>query len=219
MSDRFTLNISPEVLAKTFELPQIPQYEARYNIAPKQNISIVRHVGNQNKLVSLQWGMIPNGSKDNSQPFTTVSSETVNENPVFSHAIQHNRCIIPASGFYQWHDINTNNKHPYYVHLANSTVIGIAGLWDRWQAEDGHEIETCCIITTAANDIIHPIHERMPLILLPENYNLWLNNNMQDINELQKLYHPYTSDIMFAYPVPELVNNTRFDSASCIVRV
>jgi putative SOS response-associated peptidase YedK len=97
--------------------------------------------------------------------------------------------------------------------------MGFAGLWEKSKAEDGSELETCCILTTDANEIMEPIHDRMPFILQPENYAHWLNSNMHDPHELEQLYQPFPSDLMVAYPVPELVNNPRFDSASCIVHM
>jgi putative SOS response-associated peptidase YedK len=218
MCERFTLHIPPEVLAKLFDLAEVPQYEPRYNIAPGQNIVSVRHSGNQNRLGLLRWGQTPGGSKDINHSSLIVCSETVNDDPAFSHAISHGRCIVPASGFYEWLHTDSHTQ-PYYMRLANSSVLGFAGLWEYRQAEDGSEVETCCILTTAANEIIKPVHDRMPVILQPDTYNLWLNCDLSDTNELRRLYQPYPSDQMVAYPVPELVNNPRFDSASCIVHM
>jgi putative SOS response-associated peptidase YedK len=218
MCGRFTLNIPPEVLAKIFQLAEVPQYEARYNIAPSQAVACVRHIGDHNNLDFLKWGLVPSWSKDKTHISINARSESVSEKPTFNHAIRYNRCIIPASGFYEWLP-KDNSKQPYYVRLNNSSVMGLAGLWEKWITEDGSELETCCILTTDANEIMKPIHDRMPVILQPDSYKLWLNRNMHTPRELERLYQPFPSDLMVAHPVPELVNNTRFDSPSCIVHI
>ena len=97
--------------------------------------------------------------------------------------------------------------------------MGFAGLWERWETQDGSECETCCILTTEANELIRPVNDRMPVIIQPDSYNLWLDSTTYDLHDLQDLFEPYPSDLMVAYPVPELVNNPRFDSASCIVHM
>jgi putative SOS response-associated peptidase YedK len=218
MCERFTLVISPEVFAKVFSLAEIPHIESRYNIAPNQPIAAVRHLADQNRLDFLKWGLIPDSSKEMDHSHISARAETVHEKPAFVHALKYNRCIIPASGFYEWVPMDSHKK-PYYIRLANSSVMGFAGLWERSTAPDGTEVETCCILSTTANEIIQPLHDRMPVILQPSDYNLWLNRNMHDHHELQRLYQPYSADLMIAYSVPDLVNNPRFDSPSCIVQV
>ena len=218
MCGRFTLNFPPEVLAKIFGLIEIPQYEPRYNISPSQAIACVRHIGDHNNLDFLKWGLVPSWTKEITHTPINALSETVSEKPMFAHALKYNRCIIPASGFYEWLP-KGDHKQPYYVRLSNSSIMGFAGLWEKWIAEDGSELETCCILTTGANEIMKPIHDRMPVILQPDNYNLWLNRNMHGPHELERLYQPFPADLMVAYSVPDLVNNPRFDSPSCIVQV
>jgi len=218
MCGRLTFNITSEALAKMFSLNDVPQIEARYNIAPSQTIAAVRHVEDRNKLDFLKWGFIPKFSKDNTRTHTNVRSETVHEKPVFAHAIKYKRCIIPASGFYEWLQ-KDNHKQPYYIRLSNSAGFGLAGLWEQWSTEDGTEYETCCILTTDANEVVKPIHDRMPVILRPDDYNLWLNKNMHAPHELLRLFQPYPAELMIAHPVSNLVNNTRFDGASCILQM
>ncbi len=215
MCSRFTLIIYPEVLAKIFDLQEIPQIEPRYNIGPSQQIACIRHIGDHNQLDLLKWGLLPSLFEDVTLAPINTPSETVHE---ITHAIKYNRCIIPASGFYEWMP-QGDRKQPYYIRLLNSSTMGFAGLWETIKAEDGTELNTCCILTTDANDIVKPIHDRMPVVLQPEDYNLWLNRNMHDPNELEKLYKPYPADLMYAHPVPDLVNIPRFDSASCIVQM
>ncbi len=218
MCGRFTLNIPPEVIAKVFGLQDIPQYEPRYNIAPSLAVATVRHIEDHNKLDFMKWGLIPSWSKEIVRSPINARSETVHEKLMFAQALKYNRCIIPASGFYEWQS-HGDHKQPYYVRLSNSSVMGFAGLWERWKTEDGSDLETCCILTTDANEIMKPIHDRMPVILQSDSYNLWLNCNMHDPHELERLYKPFPPDQMVAFPVPDLVNNTRFDGPACIVQV
>lgn len=218
MCGRFTLDISPQVIAKAFDLKELPSLEQRYNIAPSQQVAVIRHSGDNNSLDLMKWGLRPGWSQDADHTPTNARCETVHEKPFFAHAIKYNRCIIPASGFYEWKPVDSR-KQPYYIRLSNSGVMGFAGLWEKWNAEDGTEHETCCVLTTAANEMMKTIHDRMPVILQPDDYELWLNRNMHNPHELQRLYNPFQSDLLTAYPVPELVNNTRFDSHACIVHM
>lgn len=218
MCGRITLNIPSEILAKIFNLTEPPSIEPRYNIAPSQLIAAVRHFGDENKLDLLKWGLLPSWSKDQLHTPINARSETVHEKPMFAHALKYSRCIIPTSGFYEW-QASEGAKQPYYIRMSNSGVMGFAGIWEKWKAEDGSEIETCCILTTASNDLMKSIHDRMPVILQAEDYDLWLNRNFHDVRELEHLYKPFPSDLMVAYPVPNLVNNPRFDSPSCIVHM
>ncbi len=219
MCGRFTLQISPEALAKGFDLEEVPLLEPRYNIAPGQPIAAIRHIGDRNKLDFLKWGLVPSWSKDPERAPINARSETVIEKPTFRHAIKYNRCIIPASGFYEWKVTGDTHKQPYYIRFNNNSIMGFAGIWEKWTAENGSEMETCCILTTVANEVMKPIHDRMPVILSHNDYNLWLNRNMHDPYELVRLYEPYPSDHMTTLQVPTLVNNPRFDSPSCIIQV
>ena len=218
MCGRFTLNITPEVLAKIFDLKEIPQLEPRYNIAPGQHIACIRQIGDHNQLDLLKWGLQPSWFEDAAHAPINARSETVHEKQTFAHAIKYNRCIIPVSGFYEWLP-QEGRKQPYYIRLLNSSVMGLAGIWETREAEDGTELNTCCILTTDANDIVKPIHDRMPVVLQPEAYALWLDRNRQDPHEFDTLYLPYPAELMYAHPVPDLVNIIRFDSASCIVQM
>jgi len=219
MSGRYTLQASPEVIAKTFDLQELPDIEPHYNIAPGQRIAAVRHIGDRNRLDFLAWGLQPGGSQDTTPAPIIAHSETVHEEPLFMHAVTYNRCIIPASGFYEWLPGKGDHTQPYYIRLCNSGLMGFAGLWEKSKTEDGSEVETCCVLTTSANETVQPIHDRMPVILSPDEYGFWLNRHAQDPRELQRLYRPYPSDLMVSHPVPELVNIPRFDSAACIVHM
>lgn len=218
MCGRFTLNATPEIIAKTFNLQEIPDIELRYNIAPSQPIAVVRQLEVSYKLDLLKWGLIPGWSKEDGHPMINARSETVHEKPAFKHAIKYNRCIIPATGFYEWQLLD-DHKQPYYIRLLNSGIMAFAGLWEKSKTEDGSEIETCCILTTSSNEVIRPIHDRMPVVLQPEDYGLWMNRKMHDTAELNRLYQPYPAEMMVTHKVPDLVNNHRFDGPSCILQM
>jgi putative SOS response-associated peptidase YedK len=166
----------------------------------------------------MKWGLIPDWSKDLVHTTINARSETVHEKPTFSNALKFCRCIIPSTGFYEWTE-EGGRKQPYFIRLLNSGIMGFAGLWERWQGEGGDILETCCILTTEANSLISPVHDRMPVIIGPDHYDLWLDRGFHAVNEFQRLYAPFPSEMMVAHKVPDLVNNVRFDSHACIVQV
>jgi putative SOS response-associated peptidase YedK len=222
MCGRIVTIIPAEELAKIFSLIEVPQLEPRFNVAPTQNVGIIRSVtdSEHNRLDFLKWGFVPSWSKDSSAASHMINArcETVAEKPSFRDAIKYSRCIIPISGFYEWSH-EGNEKRPHYIHLANHVPIGLAGIWGRWNAPDGTGLETFSILTTSANKLVSKLHERMPVILHPDNYELWLNRNMHDTHMLEKLYSPFPDELMTYYEVPSLVNNPCFDSPACIAKV
>jgi putative SOS response-associated peptidase YedK len=220
MCGRFVTDIPPEELAKIFGLIEAQKIEPRFNVAPTQLVGVVRNQGDHNRLDFLKWGLVPSGSKDLSfgSHLINARSETVAEKPAFRHAIKYHRCIIPTSGFYEWAHSDPK-KQPYYIRLADHSPMCLAGLWESWKAPDDSELETFTILTTTANKLVEPIHDRMPVILHPDTFSLWLSHNMHDPEQLQPLYQPYPSAEMTAHKVPDLVNNPRFDSPACIAHV
>jgi putative SOS response-associated peptidase YedK len=221
MCGRFTSLLSPELLAAIFDVVPPPAVEPRYNIAPTQQVWVVRSAGDHNRLDHMKWGLIPSWAKDPKigNQLINARSETVHEKPAFRHAIKYNRCIIPANGFYEWLHIG-DRKQPNYIHMADNGPMAFAGLWEQWKEPgDANLLETFTILTTAANELLAPIHDRMPVILHVEDYGLWLNKNMHDPEELRRLYQPFQTDLLAMYRVPDLVNNPRFDSPTCIVQV
>jgi putative SOS response-associated peptidase YedK len=220
MCRRFTLVVTPEVLAKTFDLQEIPQIVHRYNIAPGQSVGCIRSCNGRNELAFLHWGSPADESSSDAGMHIAfcADSENMNRQSAYAYAVKFKRCIIPATGFYEW-KTEDSGIHPYYIRLLNSSVMGLAGVWEKRKTEDGTEIEVCCILTTTANDLVNPIHDRMPVIIHPEDYSLWLSEKVHEPSELEKLYTAYPSDLMFAHPVPNLVNIPRFDSPSCILQM
>jgi putative SOS response-associated peptidase YedK len=220
MCGRFVANIPADVLKGIFALIETPQIEPRYNVAPTQQVAVVRNQGDRNRLDLLKWGLVPTWSKDLSfgSHLINARSETVAEKPTFRHAIKYRRCIIPISGFYEWLR-SGGKKQPYYIQLADQSPMCLAGVWESWKAPDGSELETFAILTTSANKLVESIHDRMPVILYPDTFNLWLSHNMHDPEQLQPLYQPFPAEEMHAFKVPDLVNNPRFDSPACIAQV
>lgn len=222
MCGRIVTAISPELLAAVFGLTSVPITEPRYNVAPTQPTGVIRCCddSDHNRFDRLKWGLVPSWSKDLSfgSHLINARSETVAEKPAFRHAIKYRRCIIPSSGFFEWAHTGTE-KHPHYIQMADQSPMCLAGLWESWKAPDGSDLETFTILTTAANNLIGQLHDRMPVILSPDNYSLWLNRNMHDPHALETLYTPYPDDLMSYHEVPSLVNSPRFDSPACIVRV
>jgi putative SOS response-associated peptidase YedK len=145
-------------------------------------------------------------------------SESVTEKPSFRSAFKRRRCIVPASGFYEWQHFSDGRKQPYYIHAVNGSPLGFAGLWEHWQAPDGSAIESCTILTTSANATMAAIHDRMPVILLPGSYLDWLGAETSS-STLHKLCSPCPDYLLEMYPVSTMANSPRNDSPQCIERV
>jgi putative SOS response-associated peptidase YedK len=160
--------------------------------------------------VFLKWGLIPSWAKDASVGAKLINarSETVTEKPSFREAFKKRRCIIPADGFYKWQR-TSGKKQPYFFHMRDDHPFGFAGLWDRWKSQDGEIIETCIILTTEANKVLSPVHDRMPVILHPEDYELWLDEDVR-----LELLRPFDVSEMDGYPVSTLVNSPRSQGLS-----
>lgn len=221
MCGRFTLQIPSAILSDIFGLIEVPTFPARYNIAPTQQVAIIRADANQqNRLNLVHWGLIPSWAKDKSvgNHMINARAETVLEMPAFRHAIRYRRCLIPASAFYEWRK-EGDKKIPLYIRLKDGSPMAFAGLWESWKSPEGETIESCSIITTAANKFMEPIHVRMPVILHPQEYEHWLDRELNDPAKLQSLYQPYPADTMEAYEVSTAVNNPRNDTPELILPI
>ena len=218
MCGRFTLVTPGESLAVQFELPAAPQLAPRYNIAPTQPVAAVRvNDAGKRELTHLHWGLIPAWSKDPGMGARMINarSETVAEKPAFRAAFKYRRCLVPTDGFYEWQKLN-GKKQPVYIKAQDGGVLAIAGIWERWTSADGSEIESCSLLTTAPNELLQPIHDRMPVIIAPADYEAWLSPQTQRPEALQPLLRPYPAALMATYPVSPLVNSPYNDSAECI---
>ncbi len=218
MCGRFTLSDpDAEQLSARFGVVAVPDLRPRYNIAPTQPIAVVRLGGSAREMVMLRWGLIPSWAKDPTigDRLINARAETVAEKPSFRSAFLRRRCLIVADGFYEWQK-RRSGKQPYYVRLREGQLFAFAGLWERWTGPQGQEIESCVLLTTSPNDLLRPIHDRMPVILHPDDYALWLDPAVDDRTRLQALLQPYPSDEMEAYPVGRRVNDPHNDDPRCI---
>lgn len=217
MCGRYTLATPRERLITRFRLQRAAELLPRFNIAPSESIAAIReNPDHERELVLLRWGLIPSTIKDakNSYRMINARAETVSQRPAFRAAFAHRRCLIPADGFYEWQRTN-DNKQPYFVRARDEHPLAFAGLWEHWQS--GQEvIESCTIITTSANALLAPIHDRMPVILREDAYDFWLNPSVQDMGSLQALLLPYDANELVAYPVSKRVNHPKNDDAECI---
>jgi putative SOS response-associated peptidase YedK len=218
MCGRFALFSSPSTLARRFGADTIPGMEARYNIAPSQAIPIVREEGDERSFALAHWGLIPFWAKDVKIGYSMINAraETVAEKPAFRTAFKQRRCLIPADGFYEWQALpGAKTKQPWFVSLRNREPMAFAGLWEIWKSPEGRNLESCTIIVTAANDLMQPIHERMPVILAPEDWETWLAPHQTNPKILQNLLQPYPGEEMTAWRVSMSVNNPKNDSEEC----
>jgi putative SOS response-associated peptidase YedK len=219
MCGRFTLQYSLDMLSEIFGTPLLQDIKPRYNIAPTQQVPVIRTSPGHNKrhLDMLKWGLIPSWAKDPSigSKMINARSETVHEKPSFRTSLEHRRCIVPASGFYEWRE-EGGKKHPLYIRLKDNNLMLFAGLWDHWKNPENEVIESFTILTTTTNELIKPLHDRMPVILDVKDIDLWLDNQVADPERLKPLFTPYPSDLMEMYPVSDLVNSPRNDTPECI---
>jgi putative SOS response-associated peptidase YedK len=219
MCGRFTLQIPPELLAEMFDLADIPAFPARYNIAPTQQVAVIRQTGDdRNRFGFMTWGLIPSWAKDPGIGSRMINArcETVADKPAFRQAVRHRRCIVPASGFYEWR-AGGGKKTPLYVRMKDGSPLFFAGLWEQWTVPGQVTIESCTVLTTTANELIAPLHDRMPVILPPQGYAPWLDHETTDPESLKHLYRPCPAELMELWPVTPLVNSTRTDSPELIV--
>lgn len=196
-------------------------FHPRYNIAPTQLIDVILEAKGERIINKLKWGLIPNWAKDDSLAAKMINAraETLTEKPSFKNAFKSRRCIIPASGFYEWQKTK-DGKQPFYFYLKEKAVFGFAGLYENWlDKQTGELVETCTIITTEANAVLSPIHERMPVIIDPGYYSLWLNEMVKDTDRLQKVLVPYSAEKTDSYTVGKAVNSPFLDSAELIEKL
>jgi putative SOS response-associated peptidase YedK len=222
MCGRFSLVADLSEMQAAFPGFDFPfQLNPRFNIAPSQPVLAIPNTPDR-AAAFFKWGLIPTWAKDPSIGIKMINarSEGLSEKPSFRGPLKYKRCLVLASGFYEWKaEPNSKQKTPYYIQLASGELFAIAGLWDEWMSSDGGEIRTCTLITTQPNSMMAALHNRMPIILPPESYEAWLNPTPQQPAALEKFLAPYDSAKMTAYPVSTLVNSPQFDSPQCIVSV
>jgi putative SOS response-associated peptidase YedK len=218
---RFTLRAPASVLAEQFAVYDVSPIGPRFNVAPTQPVAAVRLApppgDAQRQLVALRWGLIPGWAKDAAigNRMINARAETVAEKPAYRSSFRRRRCLILADGFYEWQKTG-GQKQPYFIHMCDDRPFAFAGLWEAWHGPDDCPIESCALITTEPNDLVGPIHNRMPVILRPEDHDLWLDASIQQPERLQPLLRPYPPEEMDAYPVTTFVNSPANDHPRCI---
>jgi len=219
MCGRFTLHTPESRIREAFNLEQTAPLglKPRYNIAPSQQVPIVRDTDTGREMVMARWGLVPHWSKEPKTKYSTINAriESVAEKPVYRSPFKHRRCLIPADGFFEWKVVN-GHKIPHHIRLRDGGVFALAGLWDRWEGE-GENLESFSIIVMRANDVMKPLHERMPAIIAPAHYDLWLDARITDKNELLGFLNSAPSSQLMTYPISTWVNSPQHDDERCIL--
>ena len=214
MCSRYSLTSPSEAVRAYFDTINEAEFPPRYNIAPTQPVIIVRHdPQNRREMRLVRWGLIPSWVKD-PRDFTTLinaRSETAAEKPSFRAAMRHRRCLVPCSGFYEWTGVR-GSKQPHLVTRRSGGPMALAGLWEHWLGADGSELESMAILTTEANEDMQAIHQRMPVILSPEHFGLWLDCRSGSSTEIEGLMKPLEDGQIEIRAVSRKVNNPRNDS-------
>ncbi|MGD2112401.1 MAG: SOS response-associated peptidase [Gammaproteobacteria bacterium] len=218
MCGRFALDALPDTLAGHFGVASVPELTPRYNIAPSQDIAVIREGTAGRECVLLHWGLVPAWSKEPGTKYSTINAraETVADKPAYRAAFRQRRCLIPATGFYEWQQ-RDGDKVPHHIRLRNGGLFAFAGLWEHWQRGD-RSLDSCTLIVTGANRLMAPIHDRMPAILAPAQYAAWLDPSNTDREQLLGMLSPWTATPMEAWPVSRLVNHPRNETARCLER-
>jgi putative SOS response-associated peptidase YedK len=206
-------------LVAQFVLFEAPAWTPRYNIAPTQEVLVIvrtpEHPDRQARLH--RWGLIPSWAKDITigNQLINAQAETAVSKPAFRVAFRKRRCLILADGFYEWRKEN-RHKQPFHIRLRDGRPFAFAGLWERWVGPEGKAIDSCTILTATPNELVRGLHHRMAVILPSNDYDLWLDPSVQEVERLQPLLRPFPTEEMTAYPVSTVVNNPRNDVPSCI---
>jgi putative SOS response-associated peptidase YedK len=220
MCGRFTRSQNIPAIAQEFGITLTTcDLGPSYNIAPTQKVAVIITEGVK-QLVPVRWGLVPSWAKDVSvgNKMINARAETITEKASYRNAFKKRRCLVIADGFYEWQNVE-GTKRPVYIKLKSGKPFGFAGIYEKWNSPEGEEITTCTIITTAANELMKPIHERMPVILPKEHEDEWLDPATEDRERLVELLKPYPADQMEAYPVSRRVNSPQSNSPDCIKRL
>jgi putative SOS response-associated peptidase YedK len=218
MCGRYFLHSSADKLTRLFGEMPMPLLEPRYNIAPTQPVPIVRQSATgRREMVLVRWGLIPGWSKGPDSRYSMINArvETVAQKPAYRNAFRYRRCLVPADGFYEWR-VAGGAKQPYVLRPRDGRPLALAGLWEHWQDADGNEIESCTILVGAANAQVGRIHERMPVVIAPGSFDLWLDIHSQKPQPLQTLLAAQQAPVLEIYPVAKAVNSPKNDSAQLL---
>jgi putative SOS response-associated peptidase YedK len=216
---RFTLSTPPTEIADHFGLDEEPTLEARFNVAPGQSIATVSGSGEDNRpVLSLRrWGLVPSWAKDSKigNRLVNARAETVAEKPSFRSALRRRRCLVPADGFYEWAG-SKGSKQPYFIGLEGRGLFAFAGLWERWTDPEGEPLESCTLLTTAAGERLRALHHRMPVIVDPADYGLWMDPDIEEPDLVSPVIDRNLGGALEFYPTSQHVNDVRHDDPRCL---
>ena len=218
MCGRYRLSRRKQLIQEYFDTTDELDWEPRYNIAPSQSAGIIRQdrAKPERRFSLARWGLIPYWAKDSSigNKLINARSETVGSKPAFREAFENRRWLIPADGFYEWKRVGTA-KQPFHFGLQDDSLFAFAGLWDRWKDASGQAVESCSILTTTPNALLADVHDRMPVILSPEHYDLWLDPGFRRAETLKEMLNPFDATLMKRHPVSTRVNFVKNDDPEC----
>ncbi len=216
MCGRYSLTVDQEALTAALEVEVLFRHEPRYNIAPTQTVPVVVREEGSRLQKGFRWGLVPGWADDPSigNRMINARGETAAEKPSFRVPFRRRRCLVPADGFYEWKK-EDGGKVPFWIHREGGGILTFAGLWDRWEGEDGHALETFTIVTTEANELLRPIHRRMPVILSAGGAQRWLDP-AAGRSELQALLARAPSEVLDVREVSTHVNSPSHDDPGCI---
>ncbi len=221
MCGRFTQHHDNAALVERFEIEEtVVAVEPRYNVAPQQNVPVIVAPSGERVLDAFRWGLVPGWAKDPAigQKMINARSETLTEKPSFRTALVRRRCLIPADGFYEWERHADNSRHPVHFRLLAGEPFAFAGLWEEWHDPDRDTpLRTCTIITTAANETVGRVHDRMPVILPRDTETIWLDASVRDTDLLRSFFMPYPDAAMESFPVSRKVNSPANEGSELLV--
>jgi putative SOS response-associated peptidase YedK len=219
MCGRYRLSRRKQIIEEHFHAADWQDdWSPRYNIAPTQPVPVIRQHPKEpiRRISTMRWGLVPHWAKDASGAASTINarSETAATKPAFRDPLKSRRCLIPADGFYEWKRTGTS-KQPFCFEVDAGELFAFAGLWDEWKDSTGKWIKTCSILTTTPNAVTSAIHDRMPVILDPTSYDLWLDPGMQNVGAISELLKPFDARLMRCYPVSTRINQVANDDEEC----
>ena len=221
MCGRYRLSRRKQLVEEYFESSSDEEdWNPRYNIAPTQPVAAIRQAGTSRILSMMRWGLVPSWASDISIGGRLINgrSETVLEKPAFRDSFRLRRCLVPADGFYEWKKAG-KERHPFHFVMKDSSLFAFAGVWDRWRSATGQVVESCSILTTAPNELLDGVHDRMPVILPQRHYQTWLTAPATEAQRLAELLVPFDARVMRRYPVSPLVNKPENDVPECALEV
>jgi putative SOS response-associated peptidase YedK len=224
MCGRFTLFADFPSIMERFDIQAAIEeelYQPSYNVAPSHSVLSVINDGSKNRLGYLRWGFIPSWAKDMKIGYKMINAraETLTEKASFQNAYMKRRCLVIADSFYEWKRHKDSTKTPMRIKLKSDQLFAMAGLWEKWKAPDGNSIFSCTVITTSPNELVKEIHDRMPVILKPEDEKIWLDPTINSPKSLDYLLKPLPEDLMEAYEVSSLVNSPKNNSPNLIQQI